>query len=488
MKTIIICLTLFVSTLAYGDRFHTLHGNIRQMAGRKIELLDFYGKKNSVIDSCVADDKGIFEFRLNEGLPTGMYRLRFAKGKFVDIIYNHHDIRFTLLPSDSQAGFYSVADNIEISQSEENKLYYGFLRLLEHDRQRLNLLNQLNALYKQERGRSSGTNEHAPFYKRIEEEVSNIQESQKVYAKQLISRNPQTFAAKIVNTLRNPVPDRGTSVEKQKEFIRDHFFDMVDFDEVSLIRSSVIPVKIWTYFDLYRNSGFINKEQQEEAFIKAVDVVMSEAEINDTMFDFVLDIITRRFEKSDYELVFTYITENYVLADSCKNENNEFDHLDVSGRRDELKDKIERIKKLAIGKTAPEIIMDKLDGDRRKMTDIKSECTLILFWASWCRHCGVILPQVKEIYDEYRDKGLEVLAISIDKDKDAWMKAVASGNYNWINYSDQAGWDSKPAMDYNVWATPKMYLLDKEKRIIAKPLTVDELEEIVIPRLLSKSG
>ncbi|MGR3318533.1 MAG: thioredoxin-like domain-containing protein [Candidatus Anammoxibacter sp.] len=487
MKTIIICLTLFVSTLAYCDQFYTLHGNVGQMAGRKIELLDFYGSKNSIIDSCVADDKGIFKFRFDEDLPTGLYRLRFAKGKFVDIVYNHEDIRFTLKSPDSKSGLYSVVDNIEISLSEENKLYYGFLKLLEHNQQKLALLNQLHSLYKQGRVHSSETKERNSFYKRIEKEISNIQEGRNGYAKQLIGNNPQTFVAKIVKTLQDPVPEKGMSAEKKKLYTRDHFFDMMDFDDVSLLHSSIIPAKIWAYFDLYRNSSF-SKERQEVEFIKAVDVVTSEVEINDTMFDFVLDIITRSFEKSDYELVFTYITENYVLADLCKNENNEFGNFEASGRAGELKDKIERIKKLAIGKIAPEIIMGKLDGDYRKLTDIKSDYTIVLFWASWCRHCGVMLPKIKNMYDEYKDRGLEIVAISIDKDKNAWMKAVASGNYAWINYSDLKGWDSIPAIDYNVWATPKMYLLDRDKKIIAKPLTVDELEELVIPRLLSKSG
>lgn len=203
---------------------------------------------------------------------------------------------------------------------------------------------------------------------------------------------------------------------------------------------------------------------------------MSEVAINDTMFDFVLDNVTRSFEKSVYELVLTYITENYVLADSCKNDDKKLAQSGLSDRAIALKDKIERIKKLAVGKKAPEIIMGQLNENQQKLTDIKSEYTLILFWASWCPHCGVIMTEVKEVYDEYRDKGLEVVAISIDKDKAAWMKAIAEGNYSWINYSDLKGWDSKAAVDYNVWATPKMYLLDKEKRIIAKPATADELK------------
>lgn len=270
MKIIIVLLTLFVSTLVYGDQFYTLHGNVGQVAGRKIELLDFYGKKNSVIDTSVADDKGIFKFRFGEDAPIGMYRLRFAKGMFVDVIYNHEDIHFTLKQPNPMSGVYSLADNLEISKSEENKLYYGFLNLLEHNQQKLNLLNQLNSIYTQERASSSGNNERDQFYKRIEKEISNIEEGQNDHVKQLIVSNPETFVAKIVKTLQNPIPEKGMPAQKQREFIRNHFFDKVDFDEVSLLYSSVISSKIWSYFDLYKEADF-SREQQEEAFIKAVE-------------------------------------------------------------------------------------------------------------------------------------------------------------------------------------------------------------------------
>ncbi|MGR3316915.1 MAG: thioredoxin-like domain-containing protein [Candidatus Anammoxibacter sp.] len=485
MKIIIVCFTLFVSTLVYSEQSYNLQGNIKQMAGNKVELLDFYGNKNSVIDSSVADKDGIFKFQLDAATKVGMYRLQFAKDKIIDVIYNHEDIYFTIKTPDPGSDIYSLADNIEIIQSVENKLYYEFLRLSEHNQRKQTLLNQLKALYQQDRSPLTGTKKHDSFYKRIDTEIDDLNESQDVYLKQLASNNPQTFVANMLTTLQNPIPKKGISAEEKKTFIRDHFFDRVDFSEISLLRTNVIPTKIMSYFVLY-NNGNLSTDQQEEAFIKAVDVVMSEVEVNDTMYDFVLDIITRTFEKSDYELVFTYITENYVLADSCKNESAGVDEFELADRKSELKNKIERIRKLAVGKTAPEIIMGKQGGDNQKLTDIKAEYTLVLFWASWCQHCGVMLPQVKEIYNEYKDNGLEVVAISIDKDKGAWVEAIVKGGYSWINYCDLAGWDSKAAVDYNVWATPKMYLLDKDKKIIAKPLTVDELEEIVTPMLLRK--
>ena len=119
MKKIIasLIISLFLSSVAYSQQIYTLSGNVKQMAGNKVELLNFYGNKNSVIDSCFADDKGKFRFQLKNDLPTGIYRVKFAPDKFVDIIYNHENIDFTFSVPDSNSGYYSLANNIVIALS-----------------------------------------------------------------------------------------------------------------------------------------------------------------------------------------------------------------------------------------------------------------------------------------------------------------------------------------------------------------------------------
>lgn len=94
---------------------------------------------------------------------------------------------------------------------------------------------------------------------------------------------------------------------------------------------------------------------------------------------------------------------------------------------------------------------------------------------------------LKEIYGEYKDKDLEILAISIDKERIEWQNAISNEQYRWINYSELKSGEGKVAADYGVWSTPRMYLLDKDKRIIAKPLTVGELIESIAPLTLAKT-
>ncbi len=161
------------------------------------------------------------------------------------------------------------------------------------------------------------------------------------------------------------------------------------------------------------------------------------------------------------------------------------------------------IRKMAVGNMAPEIQMPQqglfdlntAEGTvipagetQMKLSNINAEYTLVLFWASWCPHCESLLSVLKGVYDEYRDEGLEILAISIDKERTEWQNAISKEQYRWINYSELAGWeDCKTAKEYGVWSTPRMYLLDRDKRIIAKPLTVEELKEFIAPLKLAKT-
>ena len=110
-----------------------------------------------------------------------------------------------------------------------------------------------------------------------------------------------------------------------------------------------------------------------------------------------------------------------------------------------------------------------------KLAEINSEKTLLIFYASWCPHCQTLLPEIKTFYNNQTDKKLEVIAISLDDKKEDWKKFIIDNNLDWINVSDGLGWNGKASSDYSIYATPTMFLLDKEKKIIAKPINMVNL-------------
>jgi thiol-disulfide isomerase/thioredoxin len=149
-------------------------------------------------------------------------------------------------------------------------------------------------------------------------------------------------------------------------------------------------------------------------------------------------------------------------------------------RKTELQKRMEHVREMAVGKTAPDIIIKNSDGSQLQLADIDSDYTLILFWASWCPHCGDMIPAVEQMYLSADLPDFEVLAISIDTSAAAYSSALAEHGTPWINYSELKGWNSKAAVDYSIYATPSMFLIDRNRKIIARPVTAAELNAALI--------
>lgn len=125
---------------------------------------------------------------------------------------------------------------------------------------------------------------------------------------------------------------------------------------------------------------------------------------------------------------------------------------------------------IALGEVAPEIELPDTEGKMVKLSDFRGKYVLIDFWASWCRPCRMENPNVVNAYNKYKDKGFTVFGVSLDKDKAAWVNAIAQDKLAWPHVSDLQFWQSAAARIYNVTSIPKSFLLDREGRIIAMDL------------------
>ena len=128
--------------------------------------------------------------------------------------------------------------------------------------------------------------------------------------------------------------------------------------------------------------------------------------------------------------------------------------------------------------TAPNIMMKDTSGNQIDLGKIKADNILILFYASWCPHCQVMIPKLAEYLKIHKRNNLKVLAISLDTDRNAWINFIRNNKLGWINISDLKGWSGKAASDYFIYATPIMFLLDRDKKIIGKPTTISELNKL----------
>lgn len=148
-------------------------------------------------------------------------------------------------------------------------------------------------------------------------------------------------------------------------------------------------------------------------------------------------------------------------------------------RIDEIERQMEKMKHLAIGKPAPEIELESPEGNKVKLSSLKGKVVLIDFWASWCGPCRKENPNVVKIYNKYKDKGFEIYGVSLDKDREAWLKAIQSDQMNWLHVSDLKFWQSAAAQTYQIQAIPATFLVDKGGLIIGRNLRGNALEDKV---------
>jgi peroxiredoxin len=140
-----------------------------------------------------------------------------------------------------------------------------------------------------------------------------------------------------------------------------------------------------------------------------------------------------------------------------------------------LSNKIEKLEAVAVGKMAPDFTMNDPEGNPVALSSFKGKYLLVDFWASWCGPCRRENPNVVKLYAEFKDKGFDILGVSLDQKEDAWLKAIEDDQLTWNHVSDLKGWGCEAAKLYAVSGIPHTVLLDKEGKIIAKNLRGEEL-------------
>ncbi len=237
----------------------------------------------------------------------------------------------------------------------------------------------------------------------------------------------------------------------------------------------------WDYTNLRSKSTIINPffEKNREIYFEQVlghdpDTVIKHLNtlLNSPMDDQVRKVLvstaTYHYETSNYmgeDKVFVWLAQTFYNSGFA-------DWMDKDDLA-KIKEKSDGLSTELIGNSARDFAFDTKDRGRIKLTDVQSPITILYFWDSTCGHCKKETPRLKKFYEEYKDKGVEVVAITLENEFTSWNKYIDENELTWIN-----GYESDFERPNFLWyyyipTTPKKLVLDKDKKIIAKNLDVE---------------
>jgi len=415
-----------------------------------IKLHFLSGKKNVLIDSVSVTDKNRFVY--SKKLEPSFYRLLLTNKKRIDFVYDGRSVQL-------QTDFNNINDSLKVIDSEVNKIYYEFRNLTDDYKGKSELLQLILARYPKE----------DKYYEVTKNRLDELQNEYLEFVYKTSQNNPDSFISRYIRSAHLPIVNYKLKPEKQLEELKSYALDNINFNDAGLINSDVFTNRTIEYLMYYRNPQ-LPKELLEKEFMKAIDSVLYKAKINQAVYLHIVEYLIDGFKRFGFDNVLNYIVENYVIKDDlCLDEK-------TGGM---IKRRIDQAKILTIGTKVPEIVLPDEKGNEIKLTRIKTSRTLIIFYATWCPHCSELLPEIYKLYERHNNKQFEVVAVSMDNNKKEWQEFIQTNCPGWLNVSDQKGWNSKVTTDYYIYATPTMFLLDRDKKIIGKPLTMDELNQLL---------
>jgi thiol-disulfide isomerase/thioredoxin len=143
----------------------------------------------------------------------------------------------------------------------------------------------------------------------------------------------------------------------------------------------------------------------------------------------------------------------------------------------ELEARMASVSITAVGKPAPVFVQNDVSGKPLSLADLKGKVVLLDFWASWCTPCRAENPNMVKQYQLYKDKGFEILSVSLDSDKKPWLEAIKKDGLPWLHVSDLKGWNNEVGRLYGVRGVPACYLIGKDGKIIADNVRGEKLNE-----------
>jgi thiol-disulfide isomerase/thioredoxin len=446
-------LTLICSALPTTFSAQTITAHFPAYANEEISLTGFVGLNTYAIAKTKADAQGHFTLSYNSA-DRGMGYLMDADKKAYFVVLSGEDIVL-------QGGYFAEPNSVECSAGKEQQAFIQYAA--EHPRreQAISAWSYLERIYTLD----SLFANHGDARVAIGREQERIFNDDKAF---LASLDPQSYVRWFL-----PVRKLVSSVSTIAQYRSDEIpatiaaFRQMDYTDPRLYKSGLYKEAIESHYWLLENMG----RSLDSVYLEmntSTDYLLANLEKDEKKFNEITNYLFDLLERHSLFDAAEYLALKALTQGSCT-------------LNDDLAKQLETYRAMKKGNVAPEI---SFTGERlqngttvnspSKLSELKAGHKLIVFGASWCPKCTEEIPQIASLYGKWKQQGMEVVYISLDNDPQAFRSFAKS--FPFLSYCDYNKWESTPAIDYYVFATPTMFLLDAAHTIVLRPNSVKQVD------------
>lgn len=419
-------------------------------------LAYYYGDKKYIRDTIRIDSKGNAVFKGDTALPGGVYLAVMPNKTYFEFIVTE---QFFSLETDTS----NFIEKMKVSGSVENQIFYDYQLFIG---KRYKEASELKEQLKKLKANKDSTEMINKRLKAINEEVTTYKET-------IIKNNPALFYTKVLNAMTDPViPPTPLLANGRPDslfpyhYYKSHYWDNIDFSDNRLLRTPVFHNKLVQYFDkmVVKHPDSINV---------AVDYIANKARVDKEVFKYCLVYLLNEYANSKImgmDAVYVHIAEKYYGGGEA--------YWVDQTLLYKITDRAKTLKPLLIGKTAPNLMLKDTSEKYQSLYAIKSPFTLLLFWDPDCGHCKKSMPFIIDAYTKYKAQGFEVYAVCTETERDKWIKFINEHHLNWLNVADIELHNDFRTL-YDISSTPKLFLLNNQKEILAKQMGGEQLDGIL---------
>lgn len=471
-KIILFTLSALSIHVGYGQK-HPYQFHVNNLRDTVVYLANYYGDKLYYADTAQVDGSGNFTFAAIPPDEQGKYAVVIPGPKYFEIlIADNEEIQ---IESDTT----DLVKDLKILKSDNNKLMYAYTRYLTDRRaEREKLVEELDS----NQGDPTKT-------KAIKEAYNELNDRVVAYQRKLADENMPLFAAKeILMSVDPEVPaDIPDSNNARYYYFKAHYFDNIDLKDDRIVRTPIFHTKLVNYL----NKTLI---QNPDSIIRSLDALIAGLDPNSEVYKYIVHYSTYNYETSKImgmDKVFVHMVDTYYTPEKA--------YWMDADKLKKIKDKANEKRYTLIGMKAPELILMDTSGNWiSTYKNIDKAYTILYFYDADCGHCKKETPVLVDFYANYPDDDLAVYAVCSDHDQkwrdfiqkyktgDFYNVTVPSKAYSDANYATNlitSGTTTYQSLKYletfDVYSTPKVFILDKDHVIRAKDIAVEQIGDVL---------